>query len=142
MGRVLLLHKPYGVLCQFTDRAGRATLADFVPVPGVYAAGRLDTDSEGLVVLTDDGRLQARIADPAHVLEKVYWVQVDGALGDAARARLRAGVEIAGGRTRPARGSGSPRTCSPLGQRDHSHLQSAQVAGGNFGFDCVTNVAV
>lgn len=103
MGRVLLLHKPYGVLCQFTDRAGRATLADFVPVPGVYAAGRLDTDSEGLVVLTDDGRLQARIADPAHALEKVYWVQVDGAIGDAALARLRAGVEIAGGRTRPAR---------------------------------------
>ena len=78
MGRLLLLNKPYGALCQFTPEAGRASLADFVEVPGVYPAGRLDADSEGLVLLTDDGRLQAAIADPRHKLPKAYWVQVEG----------------------------------------------------------------
>jgi 23S rRNA pseudouridine2457 synthase len=103
MPRLLLLYKPYGVLCQFTDRDGRRTLADHVRVPGVYPAGRLDADSEGLVVLTDDGILQSRIADPRHELEKVYWVQVEGDISEAALARLRNGVPVAGVTTRPAR---------------------------------------
>ncbi len=103
MARLLLLHKPYGVLCQFTARDGRRTLADSVRVPGVYPAGRLDADSEGLVVLTDDGALQARIADPWHDLEKLYWAQVDGDIAEPALERLRRGVALADGTTRPAR---------------------------------------
>jgi 23S rRNA pseudouridine2457 synthase len=103
MARLVLLNKPYGVLCQFTDAQGRATLADCVDVPGVYPAGRLDRDSEGLVLLTDDGRLQARIADPRHRMDKVYWAQVEGVPGPEALAALRAGVELKDGRTRPAR---------------------------------------
>ena len=102
MARLLLLHKPYGVLCQFTDSGGRRTLADYVRVPDVYAAGRLDADSEGLVVLTDDGVLQARIADPDHELEKVYWAQVDGEVTESALAQLRRGVRLNTGSTRPA----------------------------------------
>ena len=103
MARLLLLHKPYGVLCQFTDSGGRRTLADHVRVPGVYPAGRLDADSEGLVVLTDDGALQARIADPRHDLEKVYWVHVEGEVTETALAQLRRGVALPEGPTRPAR---------------------------------------
>ena len=103
MPRLLLLHKPYGVLCQFTDREGRRTLADHVHVPGVYAAGRLDADSEGLVVLTDDGALQARIAGPRHELEKIYWAQVDGEIGETALAQLRRGVPLNDGAAHPAR---------------------------------------
>jgi len=102
-GRVILLNKPYGVLCQFTDREGRPTLADFVRAPGVYPAGRLDADSEGLVVLTDDGGLQARIADPRHKLEKTYWVQVEGTPDAAQLAALARGVALPDGLTRPAR---------------------------------------
>jgi 23S rRNA pseudouridine2457 synthase len=102
-GRVLLLNKPYGVLCQFTDPEGRPTLADHVRTPGVYPAGRLDADSEGLVVLTDDGRLQARIADPRHKLPKTYWVQVEGTPTAAQLAALATGVPLADGPTRPAR---------------------------------------
>lgn len=94
MARLLLLNKPYGVLCQFTDEGGRATLKDHVPVPGVYAAGRLDTDSEGLLLLTDDGGLQHRIADPRHKLPKTYLVQVEGVPDEAALSRLRAGVDL------------------------------------------------
>jgi 23S rRNA pseudouridine2457 synthase len=95
----LLFNKPYGVLCQFTDPEGRPTLADYVRVPGVYAAGRLDFDSEGLLVLTDDGRLQHRLAGQP----KTYWVQVDREIDDGALAALEAGVELNDGRTRPAR---------------------------------------
>jgi len=100
---LILLNKPFGVLCQFTDPGGRPPLADYVPVPNVYPAGRLDHDSEGLVLLTDDGALQARLADPRHHVEKVYWVQVERVPTDDALARLRAGVVLKDGPTRPAR---------------------------------------
>ena len=99
--RLLLLNKPFGVLCQFTDEGGRATLKDYVPVPGVYAAGRLDADSEGLVLLTDDGAFQHRIADPRHKLPKTYLVQVEGEVDEAALALLRAGLDLGDFRTRP-----------------------------------------
>lgn len=100
---IVLFNKPYGVLTQFTDDQGRPTLADYIPLPGVYAAGRLDLDSEGLVVLTDDGALQARISHPRHKMSKTYWVQVEGEPEEAALDRLRAGVELKDGPTRPAR---------------------------------------
>ncbi len=103
MARLILFHKPYRVLCKFTDREGRPTLADYIPVPGVYPAGRLDYDSEGLVVLTDDGRLQSWITHPRHKLPKTYWVQVEGIPGPEALDRLSEGVELRDGRTRPAR---------------------------------------
>ena len=108
MGRVLLLNKPFGVLCQFTPEAGRRSLKDFVDVPGVYPAGRLDADSEGLLVLTDDGRLQGVIADPRHKLEKEYWVQVEGVPGDEAIRRLERGITLRDGPTLPARASVMP----------------------------------
>jgi 23S rRNA pseudouridine2457 synthase len=102
MPRLILLNKPFGAICQFTPDGKRATLKDFVSVPHVYPAGRLDADSEGLVVLTDDGDLQARISNPRHKLEKGYWVQVEGTPGEDALAALRAGVELPDGRTLPA----------------------------------------
>lgn len=101
--RLILLNKPYGVLPQFTDRVeGRPTLADWVPVKGVYPAGRLDRDSEGLLALSDDGALIARIADPRHKLAKTYWVQVEGIPDEGALERLRRGVVLKDGPTLPA----------------------------------------
>jgi len=102
VSRVLLFNKPYGVVCQFTAEGGHRTLKEFVAVPAVYPAGRLDTDSEGLVVLTDDGRLQAAIADPRHKLAKTYWAQVEGTPSEPALERLRRGVELRDGVTLPA----------------------------------------
>lgn len=102
MPRYLLLNKPFNVLSAFTDPDGRATLANYVPVPGVYAAGRLDYDSEGLMLLTDDGRLIHQLTDPGHELPKTYFVQVEGVVTPEAVARLRAGVVLRGQRSRPA----------------------------------------
>lgn len=100
--RLLMLNKPYDVLTQFTDEQGRATLKDYVSVADVYPAGRLDRDSEGLVLLTNSGRLQAKISDPKYKLHKVYWVQVEGQPEGQQLQRLREGVELKDGLTAPA----------------------------------------
>ena len=99
----LLFYKPYGVLCQFTDPQGRPTLADWISTPGVYAAGRLDWDSEGLLLLTDDGALVHRLTDPRFAHPRTYLAQVERVPDAAALAALRDGVLVAGRRTRPAR---------------------------------------
>jgi 23S rRNA pseudouridine2457 synthase len=100
--RILKFWKPYGVLTQFTDAQGRPTLADYIPVSGVYAAGRLDLDSEGLLLLTDSARLKTRLTDPRFEHPRTYWVQVERIPDEAALERLRAGVELNDGWTRPA----------------------------------------
>ena len=105
MSRLILFNKPYGVLSQFTDRGSetaRATLSDYIDVAGVYPAGRLDRDSEGLLILTDDGALQARISSPRHKMPKTYLAQVEGEPDDTALAALRAGIMLNDGPTRPA----------------------------------------
>jgi 23S rRNA pseudouridine2457 synthase len=103
--RYLLFHKPYDVLTQFTNDSPepRRTLRDFIPVPGVYAVGRLDRDSEGLLLLTDDGTLQHRLTDPRYEHERTYWVQVEGTPVPQALEHLANGVDIQGYRTRPAK---------------------------------------
>ncbi|MBN8431528.1 pseudouridine synthase [Microbulbifer salipaludis] len=103
MSQLILFNKPYGVLCQFTDQEGRPTLADYIRKPGIYAAGRLDFDSEGLLLLTDDGQLQHQIAHPTNKLPKVYWTQVEGEVSEEALSCLRQGVQLKDGRTAPAR---------------------------------------
>jgi len=102
MSRILLFNKPYGVICQFSRDGLHPTLADYIPVPNFYPAGRLDTDSEGLLLLTDDGKLQHRITDPKHKLPKTYWVQVDGVPDESALEKLRRGVTLNDGITLPA----------------------------------------
>ncbi len=102
MSRIILFNKPYGVICQFTPEHGHTTLKDYIGTPGVYAAGRLDTDSEGLLILTDDGLLQHRITDPRHKLAKTYWVQVEGVPDEAALEHLRRGVDLGDFLSQPA----------------------------------------
>ncbi|MEK7758795.1 MAG: pseudouridine synthase [Pseudomonadota bacterium] len=99
---LIVFNKPFNVLCQFTDKEGRRTLADFISVPRVRPAGRLDYDSEGLLLLTDDGALQTRIAEPKHKLPKTYWAQVESVPDAEALGKLRRGVQLSDGRTRPA----------------------------------------
>jgi 23S rRNA pseudouridine2457 synthase len=102
MPRYLAFNKPFNVLASFTDPQGRATLADYVQVPGVYAAGRLDYDSEGLLLLTDDGALIHQLTDPRHEHPKTYFVQLEGLVTEQAAEELRRGVVLRGRRTRPA----------------------------------------
>ncbi|HUX89400.1 MAG TPA: pseudouridine synthase [Gallionellaceae bacterium] len=102
MSRILLFNKPYGVICQFSRDGMHPTLADYISLPDFYPAGRLDTDSEGLLLLTDDGKLQHLITDPRHKLSKTYWVQVEGVPDDTALGKLRKGVDLKDFVTLPA----------------------------------------
>ncbi|MCG9648830.1 pseudouridine synthase [Vibrio brasiliensis] len=101
--KVVVFNKPFDTLSQFTDGEGRKTLADYIPIKDIYAAGRLDRDSEGLMVLTNDGILQARLTQPSSKSPKTYWVQVDGAPNEADLDKLRKGVELKDGMTLPAK---------------------------------------
>ena len=103
VSKIVLFNKPYGVLSQFTPEGKWRALSDFIPLKGVDVAGRLDADSEGLLILTDDGKLQARIADPKHKLEKTYWAQVEGVPDEAVLDKLRAGIRLADFTALPAR---------------------------------------
>ena len=102
MARLILFNKPCGVVCQFSAQAGHGSLKDFIPLPGFYTAGRLDADSEGLVLLTDDGKLQHRISDPKYKLPKTYWVQVEGVPDQIALKKLRQGIVLKDFETQPA----------------------------------------
>lgn len=103
MSKVLLFNKPFDVLTQFTDSQGRKTLSDYITEKNIYAAGRLDRDSEGLLVLTDDGKLQQRISNPKNKMSKTYWVQVEGVPTEEKLALLRDGIELKDGMTKPAK---------------------------------------
>ena len=113
--KVILFNKPYGVLCQFSPEGGKLTLKDFIPIPDVYPAGRLDADSEGLLVLTDDGALQHAVSHPEQKLPKTYWIQVEGNPDAAALQRLGVGVQFGGISTLPgvARGIEEPENLWP-----------------------------
>lgn len=102
MDQLILFNKPYLVMCQFTDDTGRETLANYIKMPNIYAAGRLDYDSEGLVVLTNAGYLQHLITDPKNKLSKSYWVQIEGTIDNASMQKLAKGVDLKDGRTLPA----------------------------------------
>lgn len=102
MSQLVLFNKPYGVICQFSADGMHPTLKDYLSIPGIYPAGRLDTDSEGLLLLTDNGQLQARITDPRHKWPKTYWVQVDGVPNEEALIQLRQGVDLGDFITSPA----------------------------------------
>jgi 23S rRNA pseudouridine2457 synthase len=110
---LIALNKPFGTICQFSAHESRASLGDWVKTPGVYPAGRLDADSEGLLLLTDDGTLQARIAEPRHKLVKRYWAQVEGVPDQAALERLSRGVDLGDYVTRPCRVERVDATASP-----------------------------
>lgn len=100
---LVVFNKPFNTLCQFTDEQQRDTLANYIDIKNIYAAGRLDKDSEGLLLLTDDGKLQHKIANPKNTLEKYYWVQIEGAISEQAITRLKQGVVLKDGKTKPAR---------------------------------------
>jgi len=102
MGRILLFNKPFGVICQFSRDGMHPTLADYISLPAFYPAGRLDTDSEGLLVLTDDGQMQHRITDPKHKLPKTYWVNVEGLPDEDSLEKIRLGVMLSDFTTQPA----------------------------------------
>ncbi|MEO6184660.1 MAG: pseudouridine synthase, partial [Steroidobacteraceae bacterium] len=123
---LVAFNKPFGVICKFSPEPGKRTLADFVDIPHIYPAGRLDTDSEGLLLLTDDGALQARITEPRHKLPKVYWAQVEGAPTDDALATLHSGVDLGDFTTQPA---GAQRIDEPAGlwPRDPPIRHRAQI---------------